>query len=159
MRGAETLTGKKNKSGVELPKEMAKKLEIVLRSMSKRFRERLPKILSKEYSNDINVRVMLTITGVLMFITWLVAAFRFQPGDFLVPVRYNSFLGVTQLGNWDDLYYVPGIMTLCVILNTFLGSVVYGKDKMIGYILLAANIFVAGLAMIVIINFSRLVNI
>jgi hypothetical protein len=102
---------------------------------------------------------MLGVAGILMLTSWLVAVFRFQPSDFLVPVRYNSFLGVTELGNWYDLYYVPGVMTLCVVLNTLLGSVVYKKDKMIGYILLAANIFVSALAMIVVINFSQLVNI
>jgi hypothetical protein len=153
------LSGKKIKNIVELPKEMAIRIEIIWRSIFKRSSERLLNILSREYLKDTNVRVMLGVAGILMLTSWLVAVFRFQPSDFLVPVRYNSFLGVTELGNWYDLYYVPGVMTLCVVLNTLLGSVVYKKDKMIGYILLAANIFVSALAMIVVINFSQLVNI
>lgn len=138
---------------------MAKRFEIILRSTFRRIIERLPKILSREYLRDINVRVMLSLTGILMLVTWLVAIFRFQPSDYLVPIRYNSFLGVTELGNWLELYCVPGIMSLCAVINTLLGSVVYKKDKMIGYVFLAASIFVSIIAMIVVINFSRLVNI
>jgi hypothetical protein len=138
---------------------MFKRFEIILRSVSTRMAERFPKIFGKEYLRDINIRVILSITGVLVVTIWLVAFFRFQPNEYMVPIRYNSFLGVTQLGNWYDLYYVPGIMTLCVLLNTYLGNVVYKIDKMVAYILLGANIFVSGFALIVVINLSRLVNI
>jgi hypothetical protein len=138
---------------------MFKKFEIMWRNAISRMAERFPKIFGQEFLKDINIRVILGISGVLVLTTWLFAAFRFQPSDYMVPVRYNSFLGVTQLGNWYDLYYVPGIMSLCVLLNTYLGNVVYKIDKMVGYIMVGANIFVSGFALIVVINLSRLVNI
>jgi hypothetical protein len=138
---------------------MFKKFEIILRNTAARIAERSPKIFGREFLKDTNIRVILVITGVLILTTWLVSLFRFQPSDYMVPTRYNSFLGVTQLGSWYDLYYVPGIMTLCFFLNTYLGNVVYKIDKMVGYILLGANIFVSGLALIVVINLSRLANV
>jgi hypothetical protein len=138
---------------------MFKKLEIILRNASLRVVERFPKVFGREFVKDTNIRVILALTGVLIITTWLIAFFRFQPSDYMVPIRYNSFLGVTSLGNWYDLYYVPGIMTLCFILNTYLGNVVYKIDKMVGYILLGANIFVSGYALIVVINLSLLANI
>lgn len=138
---------------------MFKKFEILLRSYSNRLTLRFPKIFGREYLKDVNIRVLLTLTGLLVLVTWLVAVFRFQPNYYMVPTRYNSFLGVTTLGYWYDLYYIPGIMTLCVAINTYLASVVFRVDKMVSYILLGANIFVSVFAMIAVINLSRLVNV
>lgn len=137
---------------------MAKKHEIIIRDLTNRWKLKLTKLLNREYLSDINVRVMLTITGIIVLVVWLVAIFRFQPSDFMVPTRYNSFLGVTGIGSWYDLYYVPGVMSLCSLINFFLGSVLYSKDKMVSYIFVGANIFLSIIALIVIINFSILVN-
>lgn len=138
---------------------MAKRYEIILRDLSKRVAHKILGLFEKEYLRDMSIRVMLGIVGVVALAVWLVALFRFQPSDFMVPIRYNSFLGVTKLGNWYDLYFIPGIMTFFILINTLLGSVVYKKDKMVGYILVAASIFVSALALLVVINFSILVNV
>lgn len=137
---------------------MAKKYEVIIRDITNRWKIKLTKLLNREYLSDINVRVMLTIAGIIVLAVWLVAIFRFQPSDFMVPTRYNSFLGVTGIGNWYDLYYVPGVMSLCSLINFFLGSVLYSKDKMVSYIFVGVNIFLSVIALIVIINFSILVN-
>jgi hypothetical protein len=137
---------------------MGIRYEIVLRDFFKRLSTNFLSSIGREYFSDINVRVMLFIAGATLLATWLVAIFRFTPSTFMVPIRYNSFLGVTQIGNWYDLYYVPVVSTFCYFLNMCLGGVVYKKDKMVGYILIAASIFVAVFALIIVINFSILVN-
>jgi hypothetical protein len=137
---------------------MGIRYEIVFRDYFKRLSGSLFSSMGREYLKDINVRVMLAFSAALLLAVWLVAIFRFYPSNFMVPVRYNSFLGVTQLGNWHDLYYIPGVSTFCFLLNTLLGGIVYKKDKMVGYILITASIFVAIFALIVVTNFSILVN-
>jgi hypothetical protein len=131
-----------------------RKFELFLRAFLKGKKEKMPKFLREEFTRDINVRVLFILFGIIFVIIWIFAFLRFQPSDYMVPVRYNTFLGVTQLGNWYDLYYVPVIMAFCALLNLVLANVIYTKDKMISYIFLGSNIFIAGSALAVVINLA-----
>lgn len=132
------------------------KINIILKETGANLRSHIPKIFERPFFMDRYVQVVLGVSGLLFAATWIIALVRFRPSDFLVPVRYNSFLGVTQLGNWYGLYQVPLIMTLCLILNILLGNVIYKKDKMIGYIFAASGIFITVVALVITINFSIL---
>jgi hypothetical protein len=92
---------------------------------------------------------------VMLSLIWIYCFFSFTPTDYLVPLRYNSFLGVTSLGAWYQLYLVPLILLITYLINGFLASVAYKKDKLLAYILLGINIFtsVCGAAVVVSITF------
>lgn len=131
-----------------------KKLEIRTRALVKNFKEKIPRVTHEDFLADINIRVMLFVAGVIFVITWIFAIVRFQPSEYLVPTRYNTFLGVTALGNWYQLYFVPLILTFCIVINFFLGNFTYNRDKMIAYILVGSNIFLAASALAVVVNFG-----
>jgi len=130
------------------------KFEIITRNYIKQFRQKIINFFDAEFLKDTSVRIIGIVCAVLLLAVWLVAIFRFGFADYEVPIRYNSFLGVTELGGWYKLYRVPVFITLCFILNLILANVVYKKDKMISYIFLGINVFNAIAAMAVIINLS-----
>ena len=129
-----------------------KKIEITSRAFLKNIKEKMPQIFKEEFLSDINVRVMFVVSGVIFVATWIFALVKFQPSDYMVPLRYNSFLGVTLLGNWYNLYFVPLILTFCIILNIILANFTYKNDKTISYILVGSNIFLAVSGLAVVIN-------
>lgn len=131
-----------------------KNFEIRTRAFSKGLKEKLPNVFKLEFGQDINIRVMIVIFAILLSIIWIFSFIRFQPSDFMVPLRYNSFLGVTQLGFWYNLYSVPVFLTLCSFLNLVLAEVIYKKDRMISYILVGSNIFLAAASLAVVINLA-----
>jgi hypothetical protein len=131
-----------------------KKIEIRTRAFTKNIKDKLPNFFNEAFLGDINIQVLLFVAGVIFVVTWIFAIVRFQPSDYLVPTRYNTFLGVTALGNWYQLYFVPLILTFCILLNFVLSNFTYKKDKMISYILVGSNIFLAISALAVVINFG-----
>lgn len=134
------------------------KTDIYIKHKLEKYKSNLPKFLAETFLADHSVQLMLFFTLVLVLSSWIVAFLRFQPSEFQVPLRYDSFLGVTRLGRWYELYRLPLIATAVLIFNIFLGNLTYKKDKMLGYILVGTTIFVAILALIVTINFGILLK-
>lgn len=132
------------------------KLNIFFKDLEEKLKSILPKVFDRPYFHDRTNQIVLGISALVFLIVWIASVVLFQPNDFLVPIRYNSFLGVTELGNWYHLYQIPLIMTLCSLLNLALSITTYKKDKMIAYIFASSNIFITLLALIVAINFSIL---
>lgn len=130
------------------------KINIYLKDQKEKLKLFVPVAFDRPFFRDLSVRIVLTVSGIIFLSVWILSLFKFQPRDFLVPIRYNSFLGVTALGNWYDLYRIPGIMTMCFVLNFILALATYKKDKMISYIFIASNIFIAVIALTITINFG-----
>jgi hypothetical protein len=115
-------------------------------------------IFDQLFLKDLTVRVLLGISLAMLALIWIFSFFNFDPTDYLVPLRYDSFLGVTSLGAWYQLYAVPLILVLLFCLNVFLASTAYVKDKLVSYILLGSNIFLAICGGTVIISLSAIIS-
>lgn len=135
-----------------------KKYDLIFKSKVQSLKQGLPKILLDEFLKDKANQGMLLITGVLFSIAWILSLYFFRVNDFLVPTRYNSFLGVTELGNWAGLYRIPLFLTVLIIINLLLGNLIYKKDRMITYILIGTNIFLALISIVLVINFSNIIG-
>ncbi len=135
-----------------------KKLELNIRARVAPLKERVLVHIKSEFFRD-TVTQLLLIPIVLEVIgAWVLAIYFFQISEYLVPTRYNSFLGVFSLGNWYDLYLIPLLFTVCVVSNVFLGKAFYNRDKFLGYILTASNLFLGIVATTIIISFGRLLG-
>lgn len=134
------------------------KLEVHLRNFIKGLKGRFPRLFSDHFLVDSTNRIMFGVTAALYLAVWIISVLKFQPSDYLVPTSYTNFLGVTSLGKWYELYVIPLILTICIVLNLILGDVTYKKDKMVSYIFVATNIFIAMAALTVVINFSFLLG-
>jgi hypothetical protein len=135
-----------------------KKIDIQLSHRLGALKGSFARLFQAEFGRDHAVQIILFASVVMLLSSWIVGFLRFLPSDYDVPLRYDSFLGVTRLGKWYELYRVPFIGTLALGINYYLGSLLYGKDKMLGYILLGATFFVSLLTLLVTINLGILVK-
>jgi hypothetical protein len=110
----------------------------------------------EDFLKDSVVRILIAVFAILFTISLFLVASRFIPGDYYIPLKYNSFLGVTKIGKWYEVYRLPLILATCFGINTFLADKIYQKDRMITYILLGTNIFIGVTAIIAIYNFGVL---
>jgi len=108
------------------------------------------------YFRDITTQLILIPTLGLFLTVWVLSFYYFKVTHYLVPLRYSSFLGVFELGQWHRSYELPLFFSLCFLLNLILAGTIYKKDKFLAYILTASNIFIALIVLTVIINFGRL---
>lgn len=133
-----------------------KKIEIGLRAKFKPHKEAVLKHIKNSFFRDIITQLLLIPSVFLLLAAWILSIYYFRATEYLVPLRYNSFVGVFSLGNWYDSYIIPAILTTCFAANVFLGKKIYEKDKFLGYILVATNIFLAIVATVVIVNFGKI---
>lgn len=134
------------------------KFQIFAKSLLKRTKLWATNFVQEDFSRDLTVRILAFLAVVAIAVIWIFSVLSFPPAEYLVPLRYNSFLGVTSLGSWYELYAVPSILVLLFILNAILAHTAYKKDKMISYILLGTNIFLAIVASSVVISLSIMVS-
>jgi hypothetical protein len=135
-----------------------RKIDIKIKHRVDKIRENAPRFIVTEFVQDHAVQLLLFGSLILILSSWVVGFIRFVPSEYDIPLRYDSFLGVTRLGSWYELYRIPFIATLVFAVNYFLGSLLYKKDKMLGYIMAGAVFFVSILALIVTINLGILIR-
>lgn len=133
-----------------------KKFEIGLRAKFNPQKEAVLKHVKGHYFRDVITQLLLIPSVFLLLAAWIISIYFFRPTEYLIPLRYNSFVGVFSLGNWYDAYIIPVILTVCFLANVWLGKTIYEKDKFLGYILVATNIFLAIVGLVVIYNFGRI---
>lgn len=58
-----------------------------------------------------------------------------------VILHYNLFFGVDYLGGYNEIYLIPAVGAIIIIINTVLGYLLYEREKLASYFL-AFNIFI-----------------
>lgn len=135
-----------------------KKFELRLRAAVSSFGESFFVFFKSNFFRDITSQVFLVFSFLLLLVAWILSIYFFDYSEYLVPLRFSSFLGFFELGRWYRLYELTIFYTLVVFLNLFLGSVIYKKDKFLSYIILSSNIFISLIVLVLIFNFGKVVN-
>lgn len=90
---------------------------------------------------------------------WGILIFYIRPVDLPIVLHYNVFLGVDIVGGWWQLYFLPIIADLFLIVNVVLAYIFYQKrERLAAHILLLASFFVQfgvaiALAALIMINY------
>ncbi|HEX8973915.1 MAG TPA: hypothetical protein VF817_00305 [Patescibacteria group bacterium] len=94
---------------------------------------------------------------ILNIANWGAMAYFIRPVDFPLVLHYNVYFGVDMIGAWWQLYFLPLIGLVILLINAFLGYLFYGqKERIVAHMLMLAtflvqvgiSIAVAGLLMI-----------
>ncbi len=78
----------------------------------------------------------------LMNISLWVFLFKNQRNsDLPIILHYNLFFGVDYLGGYNEIYLIPAVGAIIIIINTVLGYLLYERERLASYFL-AFNIFI-----------------
>jgi len=81
-----------------------------------------------------------------------VLVFYIRPIDLPIVLHYNVYLGVDVIGDWWQVYFLPIIANLFLLVNTILAHFFYQKkERLAAYIFLLASFFVEAGVLIAII--------
>lgn len=70
-------------------------------------------------------------------------AFYIRPIDLPIVLHYNVYLGVDVIGDWWQVYFLPVIANLFLLVNTILAHFFYQKkERLAAYIFLLSSFFV-----------------
>ncbi len=76
-----------------------------------------------------------------------------------IPLHYNIYLGVDQLGAWNQIFILP-ILGFCLFLfNLFIQTIAFRREKLLAFMIAVATvlvefIFLGAMVLIVLLNLS-----
>ena len=92
--------------------------------------------------------IFLVLTAVLLAASALVLYLNIDKLSYPVILHFNAFQGVDLVGNKADIWSIVAMGFAVVIMNTVLSRVLFYRERLMAYILLAANVILAFFAFI-----------
>lgn len=109
---------------------------------------------SRTFFQDKIIRVNLFFSLILNIALWGFLAWQVKDFPELIPLHYNIYFGIDLLGPWYQIFLLPTIGLVIFIINFFLGTIFFLKEKIISYFLAGASsliqilLLIAGLAIV-----------
>lgn len=94
------------------------------------------------YYREKNIFFFVTASLIILILSVLIIVFRIQPYGSIVPLHYDIFFGIDRIGPWHYTLLQSLIALGIIVINFFIGYVLYTYDKHLAYFLtLAALLF------------------
>lgn len=116
----------------------------------------------KEFiKNDKIIQITFLLSILFNIINWGLIYYRFTrflAGQTeLIILHYNIYFGIDEIGNWTNIYYLPVIGIIILLVNLLCGYLLYKKDKLISYFFMFSS-FIAQILLILSTFFIIAVN-
>ena len=119
---------------------------------------KLRDFFSQEFFESALMHWVLIGALILNGINWGLIAFFIRPVDFPIILHYNVYFGGDVIGAWWQLYFLPAIGLIILIINTVLGYLFYQKqERIIAHLLMLAT-FIAQISMTVAVASLLIIN-
>ncbi|KKQ78689.1 MAG: hypothetical protein UT02_C0059G0002 [Parcubacteria group bacterium GW2011_GWC2_38_7] len=96
-------------------------------------------------------RTLIICTIISFFLNlfiWLLIFFRLRPivrllpaDQAFIPLHYNTYLGVDKFGDWLNIFILPGLGLLILLVNTLFAVLIYNRKDMLSYFLVITSLF------------------
>jgi hypothetical protein len=91
---------------------------------------------------DLFGRIMLALGIVVNLLMFMYLFWRLPELPELLRLHFNKFGEVDRIGPRGDIMWLPFIGLLTLFVNSFLGAVLYKKDKLYGYLLFISTLII-----------------
>lgn len=89
---------------------------------------------------------------------WGLIAFFIRPVDFPIVLHYNVYFGVDVIGAWWQVYFLPLVGLVILLVNAVLGYLFYQqKERIVAHLLMLA-IFIAQIGISIAVAGILLIN-
>ena len=112
---------------------------------------------SEDFFQSQITRWLLGLSLAANLINWIILKIFVQPVDFPIILHYNVYFGVDILGDWKQVFTLPFLGIVLLVINVLLALFFYdNKERIASYILLLAmfmiqlNLLVASVSITVI---------
>lgn len=116
-----------------------------------KIKSNLKDFFSQEYFHSSLIQWVFIGSLLLNLANWAAVAFFIRPVDFLIVLHYNVYFGVDLIGSWWQMYFMPLVGLLILLVNADLGYLFYQRKQRIAahLLMLAAFIAQAGISIAV----------
>ncbi len=123
-------------------------------------------LLSSKLRNSIHTDffydriVILALTLALLsnLAIFILLVLKIKPQEALIPVHYNVYTGASQLGRWYQIYQIPFCGLFIIVLNSFLASVLYERERLISFFFVLISFLVQIFLLFQVVAFIRFIG-
>lgn len=125
----------------------------------KNLKTKLENFFALEYFRSAFIQWVLIGSLIVNLANWGFIAFFIRPVDFLIILHYNVYFGVDVIGSWWQMYLMPSIGLLLLVVNASLGFLFYQRrERIVAHLLMLATFIVQvglsiGVASLLLINY------
>lgn len=122
------------------------------------YSSKIKKFFSQEFFASGVVHWVLIGSLILNVTNWGLIAFFIRPVDFPIVIHYNVYFGVDVIGSWWNIYFLPFIGFIILVLNAILGYLFYQQKERIAAHLLMLATFIVQIAVTVAVASLLMIN-
>lgn len=112
----------------------------------------------REFFHSSLVQWMIIGSLFLNVANWGLVAFFNRPVDFPIILHYNVYFGVDVIGAWWQVYFLPAIGLIILLINAILGFLFYNqKERMVAHLLMLAS-FIVQIIMTIAVSTLLMIN-
>lgn len=127
----------------------------ILKILSK---SEIKSFFSQEYFHSSLVQWVIIGALLLNVLNWSMIAFFIRPVDFPIILHYNVYFGVDVIGAWWQLYFLPLVGLIILLVNSTLGYSFYDqKERMVAHLLMLGT-FIVQIALTIAVSSLLLIN-
>jgi len=72
---------------------------------------------------------------------WILLYVKFKPQSNPIYLHYNIYFGIDLIGPWYQIYIIPVIGLVIIIVNSLFSILLYKKEKIVSIIIIGVTIF------------------
>ena len=127
-------------------------------NLQNKLKSNLRNFFLQEYFHSSLVQWVVIGSLAINLANWATIAFFIRPVDFPIVLHYNVYFGVDLIGSWWQIYFMPFIGLLILLVNASLGYLFYQRKERIAAHLLMLATFIVQLGISVAVASLLLMN-
>ncbi len=101
----------------------------------------LVKLKNTFWSSKYNL-IMLANSILLNIVIWIYIYWEIQPVTAYIPLHYNIYSGVDEVGAWQKIFIIPSLGAAFIVINYVLLYLVLSNKKILTYYLSSASFLI-----------------
>lgn len=123
-----------------------------------KFKDKFRRFFWHGYWTDPTVFFSFVLAALCNAGMWLSVWLIVQPTDQPMILHYNVYFGIDAIGDWRNIYLMPGLALAFLLTNIVLSRFFYYKERLFAYLfvlmaLVIQLLMIVGLASVILINF------
>ncbi len=91
-----------------------------------------------------SIRLVLLLNALINLFLWIFLYWQLKPTPEPIPLHYNIYFGIDQLGPWWHLFKLPLSGLGIFLINSVLSFIIYKHERLLSYFLLFVSLIIQG---------------
>jgi hypothetical protein len=123
-----------------------------------KLRDRMRRFFWHGFWSDPIIFFSIVLAALANIAIWASLYFTIEPTGRDIILHYNIYFGVDAIGSWRNVFFMPALALILLLINLVLSRFFYYKERLLAYLfsvsaLILQLLMVIGIISVILINF------